>query len=155
MARKTYMGRFTPKNPEKYVGKLDQIIFRSSWELKFMKWLDTNTRIKKWGAEEIAVNYFDPATDKHRRYFPDMFVIGLDPQGKEYKLMIEIKPFEQTIKPEPKFGKNGKPTPSYLIEEMTFATNQAKWDAAKKFCSEHNVQFLILDEYALGIRKRQ
>lgn len=29
---------------------------------------------------------------------------------------------------------------------MTYATNRAKWDAAKKFCEERGCQFIIVDE---------
>ena len=38
----TYKGRFTPQNPKKYNGNSDNIIYRSSWELRVMKYLDEN-----------------------------------------------------------------------------------------------------------------
>lgn len=153
MARSEHIGKFTPKYPQKYVGKLDQIIFRSSWEHKLFKHLDTNTLVKKWGSEEIAIPYEDPTTGQTRRYFPDVFAIIVK-DGKEIKVMIEVKPFRETIAPIPKAGRNGKPSNGYLIEEATFNTNSAKWDAARKFCSQHGVEFVIMTEYELGIARR-
>lgn len=32
---KYYQGKYKPKNPEKYVGDINNIIFRSSWERNF------------------------------------------------------------------------------------------------------------------------
>lgn len=153
MARKTYVGKFTPKNPQKYVGDVKNIIFRSSWELKLFKHLDQNLLVKKWGSEELAIPYFDPVTNNTRRYFPDVFAIIVK-DGKELKVMVEVKPFQETIPPKPKVGKNGKPTQSYLIEEATYTTNNAKWEAARAFCHEHNVQFVLMTEYELGIARR-
>jgi hypothetical protein len=153
MARSNKVGRFIPKNPQKYVGKLDQIIYRSSWELKLMRHLDTNQLVKKWGSEELAINYFDPTTNQNRRYFPDMFAIIIK-DGKEVKVMIEVKPFHETVEPKPRYSKNGKPVPNYLIEEATYQTNTAKWEAARQFCNQHGVQFILMTEYELGIAKR-
>jgi hypothetical protein len=151
--RKTHQGRFTPKHPEKYVGNHRNIIFRSSWELKLFKYLDEQSAVKKWGSEEFCINYYDPTTQQNRRYFPDVFVI-VKQGDTERKILIEVKPFEQTIPPLMKTTKNGKPTQGYLVEEATYKTNEAKWDAARTFCKEHNVQFAIFTEYELGIKKR-
>jgi hypothetical protein len=153
MARKTHKGPFTPKNPQKYVGNIKNIVFRSSWELKFFRWLDTNKNVKRWGSEEIFIPYYDPVTQQHRRYFPDVFII-IERHGKEEKIMCEIKPWAETVPPEKKFTATGKPSNSYLMEEATYQTNQAKWEAARAFCKEHNVKFLIMNEYDLGIKKR-
>ena len=42
---KTYKGRFIPKNPKKYGGDPTNIIYRSSWEHRLMKYLDENSNI--------------------------------------------------------------------------------------------------------------
>lgn len=153
MARKNHIGKFIPKNPAKYVGDVNNIVYRSSWELKLFRHLDTNTVVKKWGSEEISVNYFDPTANKVRRYFPDVVAI-VEEAGKQHKIMIEVKPFVETQKPVAKMGKNGKPTPSYLVEDATYATNTAKWEAAKAFCQQHNITFALMSEYELGIKRR-
>jgi hypothetical protein len=38
MAHKAYKGRFSPKNPAKYNGDPMNIIWRSTWELRVMKY---------------------------------------------------------------------------------------------------------------------
>jgi len=42
---KTYKGLFKPKNPKKYNGDSTNIIYRSSWELRVMKWLDEHPKV--------------------------------------------------------------------------------------------------------------
>ena len=43
-----YKGRFRPSNPHKYKGDHTKIIYRSLWELKFMRKCDENTGIVQW-----------------------------------------------------------------------------------------------------------
>jgi ATP:corrinoid adenosyltransferase len=74
--------------------------------------------------------------------------------GTEEKILIEIKPFHETIEPTTDKTKTGQPTKKYLYESMTYQTNKAKWEAALKFCNANGVKFLIMDEYSLGIKRR-
>lgn len=46
---RSYKGRFTPKNPKKYVGDVNGIIYRSGLEKKFMLKLDSNPDVTYWG----------------------------------------------------------------------------------------------------------
>ena len=55
-----YQGYFKPKNPHKYKGDPTNIIYRSSWELKLMKYLDERKDVVKWGSEEIIIPYRSP-----------------------------------------------------------------------------------------------
>ena len=48
----TYKGKFKPKYPNKYQGDIKEIVYRSSWELKMMKYCDTSKSIVEWGSEE-------------------------------------------------------------------------------------------------------
>ena len=41
-------GYYTPLHPEKYKTNRNQIIWRSSWELKLMKWLDLTPEVIEW-----------------------------------------------------------------------------------------------------------
>ena len=41
----TYQGRFKPKNPSKYMGDPTNIIYRSSWELRLMSYLDDHKNV--------------------------------------------------------------------------------------------------------------
>ena len=52
-----YSGKFRPTKPRKYKGDPTNIVFRSLWELKFMKYCDTNKNIIKWASEEHVIRY--------------------------------------------------------------------------------------------------
>jgi hypothetical protein len=67
-------GLYKPQNPEKYIGDINQIVYRSSWELRAFRWADTNSSILEWSSEPFPIKYFDHSTNKMRRYFPDLFV---------------------------------------------------------------------------------
>lgn len=139
-------GLFEPKNPEKYIGNLSEIVYRSSWELRAFKWADTNPGILEWSSEPFPIRYFDYSTNKTRRYFPDLYLKVQTREGVK-KFLVEIKPEKQT-KP-PKQGK--KKTKTYLREAMTYEKNISKWNQAEKFCEEHGMIFKIINEKDLGI----
>ena len=140
-----YKGRFVPRNPEKYKGNPTNIVYRSSWELKFMGYLDKNPNVLQWASEEVAIPYRSPLDGKWHRYFPDFIVRMLDRDGKKVVKMIEIKPRSQSIPPEVR--QNGqKITKKYLREVATYGINSAKWEAAKEFCADRNWEFVVLTE---------
>ena len=43
-----YKGKFRPQNYKKYKGDPTKIIYRSGWELKFMKYLDRQPEVLLW-----------------------------------------------------------------------------------------------------------
>ena len=137
-----YKGRFTPKNPQKYIGDYKNIIYRSSWECKMMDWLDRNPNIISWASEEVTVPYISPVDGRWHRYFPDMWMKTIDGRN----LILEIKPYKQTIPPK-------KQNKRYLIEMQTFIINKQKWDAALKYCGKKGSgwHFIILTEKELDI----
>ena len=51
----SYKGKFRPSNPNKYKGDPTKVIYRSLWELKFMRWCDGNVNILKWSSEEVVI----------------------------------------------------------------------------------------------------
>ena len=55
-----YSGKFVARNPKKYKGDPNNIIYRSLWELKLMKYLDSHTQIKNWASEEFCIPYRSP-----------------------------------------------------------------------------------------------
>ena len=87
---------YIPRNPEKYIGKTP-IISRSSWELSFMKWCDSNPSILKWSSETIEIPYSHPffksnnGLPQTRRYYPDFYLEVLDSSGELKKYVIERK----------------------------------------------------------------
>ena len=69
-----YKGRFVPKAPEKYKGDPTRIIYRSLWELKLMKYLDSHNDVLYWASEEFSIPYRSPIDGRMHRYFPDFWV---------------------------------------------------------------------------------
>jgi hypothetical protein len=63
--------KYTPVNPQKYVGDHSNIIMRSSWETKFAIWCDKNPSVLKWSSEETIVPYISPVDNRYHRYFID------------------------------------------------------------------------------------
>ena len=93
----TYKGRFTPQNPKKYNGDPSNIIYRSSWELRVMKYLDENQSVEWWASEELPIRYRSPVDQRVHRYFPDFIV-----KTKKKTFILEVKPDHQTRPPKQK-----------------------------------------------------
>ena len=69
-----YRGVYKPENPKKYLGNANQIVYRSLWERKLMRYCDTNAKVIAWASEEIAIKYYNPVKKKVARYFPDFYI---------------------------------------------------------------------------------
>ena len=141
----SYKGWFRPKNPKKYNGDPSNIVYRSSWELRVMKWLDEHPNVIWWASEELPIPYVSPVDNRVHRYFPD-FIARIRQVHKEVTVVIEVKPFNQTQMPKQK-----RKTQKFLQEIATYAINQEKWRAADLFCKEHGWQFKIITEKELGL----
>ena len=72
--------------------------------------------------------------------------IILDPNGKPIykikKLIVEIKPFSQTLKPKQPI----RITNAYKKKLATFLVNASKWQAAEEFASKRGMEFKIITE---------
>ena len=136
-------GHFRPQNPQKYLGNPNNIVYRSGWELKFMKWCDRNENVLEYGSEEFFIPYFDPTTSRVRRYFPDFIIKVREQSGEIKKYVIEVKPKRQTIPP---VQTSKKRTRTYITEVKTYAMNQAKWAAAEEWCKDRMIEFKIITE---------
>lgn len=143
----TLKGKYIPRNAAKYRGDYRNIIYRSSWELKFMKYCDVNQNILEWGSEEVVIPYRSPLDNRVHRYFVDFYIKVKDINGKIQKYLIEVKPKKQTK--EPKIQK--KMTKKYLYEVTEYAKNQAKWKAAQEYCDDRNYKFMLITEDELKV----
>jgi hypothetical protein len=144
---KTYKGIFKPKNPKKYNGNPDNIIYRSSWEVRVMKYLDDHPSVIWWASEELVIPYYNPIDQKKHRYFPDFVVKMKQKDGKVMTYVIEVKPQIQTKEPVRK-----RKTQKFINEQVTYIVNQSKWKAADEFCQEHGWKFMVVTEKELGIK---
>ena len=130
-------GIFTPTNPEKYIGR-GSIKYRSSWELRFMNFLDTHPSVKQWASEAISIKYENPVAKKVKSYVPDFLIIYEDSGGNRRGELIEIKPYkETTIEAAGRSVKN----------QIQAVVNQAKWAAAKIFCERNGLAFRVVTEH--------
>lgn len=146
---KYYKRVYKPTNPQKYEGDPTKIICRSSWEIRFAKWCDTNPSILSWSSEEVVIPYLCPTDGRYHRYFVD-FKIKIKTNTGIKVFLVEVKPYKQTIPPtKPK--RNSK---YYLQEVMTYGKNDAKWNAAREYCKNRGWDFMLITEYELGLVKR-
>jgi hypothetical protein len=144
----SYKGKYKLKNPQKYKGDPTQVVWRSLWERKYMKYLDLNDHILEWSSEEIFIWYKSPLDNRPHRYFPDFYVKEKMFDGSIQKYLVEIKPFKQLSPPkEPK-----RKTKAYISEVMEYAKNQSKWEYAREWCKDRQYGFKILTENELNIK---
>jgi hypothetical protein len=77
------------------------------------------------------------------RYYPD-FYIKVKTQNNEIKqYILEIKPIKDTV------IKESKRMEDYVNNVLTVSKNKCKWEAAQKFCKQHNLIFKVLTEKEL------
>lgn len=137
MSLKYSQGLFTPKNPEKYAGR-GSIRYRSSWELKFMTFLDTHPSVKNWASESISIPYVNPVVGKTKSYVPDFFIVYEDANKNLHAELVEIKPHKETsLEAAGRSQKN----------QIQAVVNQAKWKAATEWCNRQQIQFRVITEH--------
>lgn len=136
MSKNWAKGEFTPKSPEKYIGKLP-IIYRSSWEMTFMRVLDSHPNILKWSSESINIPYKNPLTGKWSYYVPDFLVVYVDKDNNYKCEVMEIKPAKEDFRYDKKVSKK---------TQLVQAINQVKWAAAAAYCVKKGWGFRVLTE---------
>lgn len=136
-----YKGVFTPARPEKYKGNVKSIIYRSSWEKRFMQYCDKTPQITEWGSEEIVIPYRSIDNRAHR-YYPDFYMKVKQLDGSFKKFIVEIKPKYQTKKPVKKLRESR----TYKNALLTYEKNRRKWETAYAWCLKNDMRFIILTE---------
>lgn len=150
---KGYQGKYIVRHPEKYVGDLTNVTYRSLWERQFCKWCDASPKVYNWAIEPVEIPYFDVASRKYRKYRPD-FYLQMD-DGRKY--LIEIKPRFETVDPRvrTKGHQRRRSSKKFQLMEQTYLTNVSKWEAAEEYCKSTGYKFKIMTEHdlkALGIK---
>lgn len=153
--RHYHQGKYQCMNPDKYLGDLETIYFRSSWEKKLYYYLDTNNRVLRWAAENIAIpyEYYENGNLSVHRYYPDAYCEFRLSNGDTRKVVLEIKPSteyrldEKTgdlVPPKEPKNKTMKSMKNYEYALRTFHKNILKWQAAKKYCEKRGIEFYII-----------
>lgn len=107
-----------------------------------MMFLDTHPEVLEWQSEEIIIWYLDPTMGRRRRYFPDFLV-----KTRTGTTLIEVKPDHQTKPSQAKTTSK-----RYLKEQLEYARNMAKWQAAEAFAKQRGWEFKIMTQHHLGIK---
>lgn len=131
------------------MGDVDAIYYRSSLELRLMKHLDEHPDVLNWNSEEVVIPYVKPSNKPQKdwtvhRYFVDMAAKIRDRHGVVKTYLIEVKPKVQCFPP--KAPKTRKQSARYLSEMLTYAVNQAKWEAATEFCKKQGWIFTVMTD---------
>jgi hypothetical protein len=129
-------GKYTLKNPEKYVGRKTPT-YRSSWEFAFMKFCDENPAIQTWASEAIKIPYRNPFTGRATVYVPDFFIQYKTKKGKNMVELIEVKPDKQTTMENAGRSRHN---------QAHVALNLAKWEAARAYCKSKGISFRVITE---------
>lgn len=104
--------------------KAGECKFRSSWEEKFMHYLDNNPDVASWSYEKLIIEYIsNKKTGKIRKYYPDFFV----EMSNGERLVIEIK----------------------QKRKLTAVAVKKKAAAAEQWCMMHDASYKIITELEL------
>jgi hypothetical protein len=136
-----YKGKYKIKNPDKYIGNPNTVVFRSLWERNAFRWCEANPKVKLWNSEEVVVPYKSTVDKRLHRYFVDLLI---QMENKETYL-IEIKPKSQTQPPK----KRSRKTKRYINEQLDYIKNQDKWEAADAFAKHKGWKFQVWTEETL------
>jgi len=131
-------GKYTVKNPEKYMGKRVPT-YRSSWEFTFMSFCDNNPAVLNWASEAVSIPYYNPVKGRQTIYVPDFLVVYVDANQKQHTELVEIKPSTETTM---------EGARSYR-DKLSVAINMAKWAAADSWARANNMRFRVVTEFDL------
>ena len=129
-------GIFTPKFPQKYVGK-HKPKYRSGWELSFMTFCDSNKNVTHWASESMSIPYRSPLDGKMHMYIPDFFVVYQNKYGKAIAEVVEIKPKKQSLI---------ESRTASARDRAVVAVNHSKWQAATAYCKMQGFAFRVITE---------
>ncbi|NND23272.1 MAG: head completion protein [Acidimicrobiia bacterium] len=140
-------GYFTPTNPEKYIGPTP-IIYRSSWERKFMIMCDTKDNVVKWASEPVEIKYIWSFDKREHKYYPDFYMKTKTEDGFE-EFLVEIKPEAQIKKPQPPKKRSKGAIKSYKFLAEQYVKNMDKYKYAKAWSENRGWRFIVLTEKSL------
>lgn len=153
MKNKYQQGYYVLKNPSKYIGDPEKIIYRSSLERKFCIKADLSEKIVKWGSEIVSIPYMG-VDNKQHTYHIDFYAEVKNDENPTIndKLLIEVKPHVETMRiienNVPQAPKKKTPTSlrnwEYAIKE--FMKNKNKWVFADKYAKKRGMKFIVVTE---------
>lgn len=149
---KYHQGKYKIKNVHKYIGNPVDIVYRSSWEYKFMLYCDLNDGILKWGSEVFRIPYVD-YKGHSRIYIPDFYLETRNTKvdGLMNRFLIEIKPEKEIRQPIIPQGNISEKKLKQLEYELgVWQKNKYKWKHTIEWCKNRDIQFWLVTEKHLG-----
>ena len=141
-----HQGYYILKNNDKYIGNPNNITYRSSWEYRFMLYLDMNESVKKWSSECVMIPYQDLKGHLHR-YYPDFYYeIQTSKPEQMDNVVVELKPMKELKQPERPLTESLKELKNYEYSLSMYIKNRLKWNAALDFCQKKGWQFVVITE---------
>ena len=139
-------GFFVPTRPQKCINIMEMpeptaIVFRSGWEQTFFEKCDETDSVVRWGSEIVKILYKNPIKNRMSFYVPDVYIEYLDKNKRMRKMLIEIKPMNQSKLKECSNG----------YDRLQFAINTMKWAACIDFCKKRNIEFKVMGANELGV----
>lgn len=133
--RQYKQGIIDPKTLKKYASAASNqpVIYRSGLELQFIHYCEVESSIAKWASEPVEIKYASRLDHKEHCYYPDYIIESKSGQ----RTVIEIKPYNQTIKP--------RPQDSLWLKEA-WVKNIDKWKAAKAWAESKGMKFMVVTE---------
>jgi hypothetical protein len=129
-------GKYSIKNPEKYMGN-HAPTYRSSWEFTFCAFCDNNPAVINWASEAIKIPYRNPVSGKNTIYVPDFLIVYVDSNQKQHTELVEIKPLKEATMESAKS----------VRDKLSVAINMAKWAAADNWAKANNIRFRVVTEF--------
>lgn len=152
---KSHKGWYKLVHPEKFLKVLDETMqsskdgyvqYKSSLELKFLRYCDLNKFIKNFSLEPFPIPYVKPTDGKVHRYYIDFYVEFMS----GHKVLVEIKSFNETVKPLKPKKITPKTAQQFNEAIQTYLINISKWKACEEFAKSHDMKFMILTERELS-----
>lgn len=139
-------GYFTPQNPDKYKGDSSAVIYRSSWELKFLQYCDNNDKVLEYAAEPLGIPYANPLNNRTSMYWIDCYMKTLNTDGSNTEWLIEVKPNKFLTPPAEPKRLTEKQVRAFAKHAKAYAVNSAKFAAARVYAAQHKMKFGIITE---------
>ena len=165
---KTKQGYYKAKNPDKYIGDTELIIFRSSWEFGLCKYCDMSPSVLRWSSEPVSIPYFDrvskleecaklgldpnnPSNWEVKNYNTDFWFETDRGEGEETeKIFVEIKPSYKLKKPHPPAHDAPlKEQRKFNYAAKEYLINEGKFAAMKEWAEKNGCKFYVFTEQTL------
>ena len=124
----------------------NQVEYKSSLELKAIRYCDANPQVKKFSLEPFAIPYIKPSDGKIHRYYVDLLIKFVN--GSTF--IVEVKSSSETKPPRIPKQKTITSEKNYRRALQTWHINSAKWKAAKEFADLKEIKFIFLTEKELN-----